>query len=355
LRTKISTLSFCIAISLLLGCKKNTTSPLTTTTVSAGKVLSSEATVVLVPTYITLASGAASMYNGAVQFQTSPTQQNLANCRQLWLTASADYEVSAASLFGPGGSLGADPASIINTYPIDTAGINSLINSSAVFTLSYIDSLPSYLTGFHGMEFELYGINGNKTAAEFTPQQLSYISAVALCIDSNAVQISRNWISNYTYQFVNAGAGSTVYPSQYAAFSDLIMGIANICETDGIYKLNGILANKSVILQESPFANNSINDIENNLLGVKEIYYGQYNGVNGTGLTTYVSQNTVSLDLKIKTDINSAISAVGAITEPLPQAIYNQVPQMTAALNACDSLDDDLKVGLLTYFNSKLN
>jgi predicted lipoprotein len=349
---RICFISFSVGVCLLWGCKKNTSSPANTTSTSASAVLSSEANVVLIPTSVKLANDASLLYSGAAQFQSSPTQQNLVACRQLWLNATADYEQTSASLFGPDGSLGADPASVINTYPVDTFGINSLVNSPAVFTLAYIDSLPPYLTGFHGMEFELYGINGNKTAGQFTAQQLSYIAAVALSIKTYTGQVDTVWSTSFFSQFVYAGDGSTTYPTQTAAFSDLTMAIANICETDGIYKLEGILYNKSAILQESPFANNSVTNIANNLVGVQNIYYGQYGSVKGTGLSAFVSQTDVSLDLKIKTDLGSAIKAVNSITLPLSQAIYSQTNQMNSAINACDSLDDDLKVDLLTFLNA---
>lgn len=328
-------------------------------TTSGGTVLTSEANVVIAPTYVTLANDAASLYNGTLAFQSSPTQTNLNTCRTLWLKATADYEQSAATLFGPNGAIGADPISIINTYPIDTFNINQLINGTAIFTPAYIDSLPSYLIGFHSIEFLLYGINGNKIATQFTPRQLSYITAVAYNIQTLTYQLDSEWNAansgSYYYQFVDAGAGSTIYPDQRAAFSDLIMAIANITETDAIYKLNGVFSNKSTILQESPFANNSITDIENNLTGVQNIYYGQYNSVNGTGLSAFVSQNNVALDQRIKSDLSAAQKAVSLITMPLSQAINSQVPQIHLALNACDSLDDDLKVSLLLYTNANTN
>jgi putative iron-regulated protein len=349
---KINVLVFCLAALMVFGCKKDTNSVPTGSTVAGATVLSSEVNVVLTPTATTLGNDASLLSAGAANFQASPTQQNLTTCRQLWLTAMADYEQSAASLFGPNGSLGADPASLINTYPIDTTGINQTINSPAVFTLSYIDSLPTYLTGFHGIEFVLYGINGTKTAAQFTPQQLSYIAAVALSIQTFTAQVPGEW---GTYPFANAGGGSTIYPTQTAAFNDMVMAIANITETDAIYKLKGILENGVDILQESPFANNSVTNIKNNLIGVSNIYYGQYNGTNGTGLSAFVNQNNVALDTHIKNDLLAAQTAVGLITLPLSQAIHSQSSQIQLALNACDSLDDDLKVGLLTYINTNTN
>lgn len=354
---KIKILLICISPFLLPGCKKNQTTAPSKTTVSAGTVLGSEATVVIGPTYTTLANDAASLYNGMVAFKLSTTQQNMLNCRKLWLAATADYEQSSASLFGAGGSLGADPASLINTYPIDTAGINQIINSNAPakFTLNYVDSLPTYLTGFHGIEFELYGITGNKAAGDFNPSQLAYMTAVALNIKTLTWQVDSEWSGPFLYQFVNAGNGSSIYLDQRAAFSDLTMAIANICETDAIYKLDGILNNKATILQESPFANNSVIDVTNNLIGVKNIYYGQYGGNTGTGLSAFVNPGAENLDIKIKTDLNTAINAVNSITLPLPQAIYSQTTQMNAAIAACDSLDDDLKVDLLTYLNKYTN
>jgi putative iron-regulated protein len=355
---KISIFLFSVTALFFFGCKKNTSSTPAALTL-AGTVLTSEANVVIAPTYTALAAASTLMYSAAATFSATPTQANLIACQNAWLAATAAYEITSATLFGPNGAIGADPASLINTYPVDTFGINSLVNSAAVFTPSYIDSIPPYLSGFHGMEFELYGINGDKTASEFTPQQLSYIAAVALNIQTVTDTLANEWSAAYStsyyYSFVNAGAGSTVYPSQTAAFSDLVFAIANITETDGIYKLNGIYRNHSDILQESPFANNSVQDILNNLYGVQAIYLGKYNGVTGTGLTVFVSQSNVAMDIKLKADIATAISGVQGIKLPLSQEIYSNPGQIQTALNACDTLDDDLKTDLLLYMNQKTN
>ncbi len=344
-------LSAFVAMCLITGCKKSDNPIIPKAPPSA--ILTSEANVVIEPTSIAVANSTLLLYQGALQFQTTPSQQNLANCKQLWLNATQNYEQSSAMLFGPFGSLGADPISLINTYPIDTAGINTVIKSSAVFSQNYIDSLPSYLIGLHGIEYELYGVNGNKAVSQFTTQQLSYIAAVSLNIALLTAPLDSAWNlsypGNYNYQFAYAGSGSTIYPDQRAAFSDLIMAIANICETGAIYKLSGAFANNNPLLQESPFANNSVQDIENNIVGVRNIYLGVYNNQTGTGLSQFVSQYNPPFDLKIKSDINNAIVALNKITVPLNQAIVSQPAQIHNAMNMCDSLDDDLKNDLQMF------
>jgi len=346
-----SILSFFAVTLLIIGCKKPDNPVIPKTPPNA--ILASEANVVIEPTSLTLANNAVLLYQATVEFESDPSQQNLANCRQLWLNATGAYEQSCAMLFGPFASLGADPASLINTYPIDTAGIDAIIHSPAIFTQNYIDSLPSYLIGFHGFEYVLYGADGNKEASQFTSQQLSYIKQVALSIELQTAQLDSDWNSsypgNYNYQFAYAGSGSTTYPDQRAAFSDLIMAIANICETDAIYKLNGSLANKNILLQESPFANNSLEDIQNNIIGVRNIYLGQYNSQTGEGLSQFVSQYDAPFDLKIKNDLNNVIVALNKITVPLNQAIMSQPAQIHNAMNMCDSLDDDLKNDLQLF------
>ena len=329
---------------ILSACKKDI-DPAINSQQLPGEILNSEANIVIEPTYTAVVNDASALCLGISQFQSSPTQVNLINCRQLWLNISRDYEQTEAFLFGPVAIGGYD--GLLNAYPIDTTGVDTIVNGNSVIDQDYISSLPTFQQGFHCMEFELYGGNGNKTATQFTNRQITYIYQLALTIQSSVAQLDSSWNSsisgNYNYQFVNAGNGSNVYPDQRAAYSDMIMAIANICETDNIYKMNNPLSNHNAGLEESPYANNSLNDIRNNLIGVRNIYLGYYNNQQGYGITNMVTRYNSPFDNQIRNDITNAINSIDQITLPLNQAIIQQPARVHNAMNLCDSLDDALK------------
>jgi len=107
--------------------------------------------------------------------------------------------------------------------------------------------------------------------------------------------------------------------------------------------MNNPLSNHNAGLEESPYANNSLNDIKNNLIGVRNIYLGYYNNQQGYGITNMVTRYNSPFDNQVRNDITNAINSIDQITLPLNQAIIQQPAQVHNAMNLCDSLDDALK------------
>jgi uncharacterized iron-regulated protein len=346
-------------IYLLAGCKKNS-NPSTTATkspalVTPAQILSSEANLVIEGNYAAFASGALSLYNGLVQMQASPTSANLANCKNLWLYATAAYEQCESFNFGPTNINGDD--GLVNSFPIDTMLVDTLLGGKTVFTQNNINNLPGNYKGLHCIEYVLYGGNGSKTISQFNSRQFIYLDSIALNIQMIAYQLDTAWNpnmpGNYNTQFVTAGSGSVVYTDQKAAFEDLIYGLGNYCEIDEQTKLNNPL-NSNAAQQESSFANNSVADIVNNLTGIQNCYYGQYNGTTGYGITAFVSQTNKTLDDKVKSDITAAINAANNITPNLTQALATNPALLQTAKNWCDTLDKELKGPLLNFITSNV-
>lgn len=79
---------------------------------------------------------------------------------------------------------------------------------------------------------------------------------------------------------------------------------------------------------------------------VENIYLGKY-VTDGIGIEDFVRKYNRSLDVEIKTKINSAISSLAAITDPFGQAIATQPTLIQNAINEITDLQTIIDEKLL--------
>jgi putative iron-regulated protein len=355
-----------ISVALTLSSCKSSTSPPTTFGASAqDTLLKSMATSVIVPNYLDIDAKVAMLGIdiSVLGDSTQRTDANLAICRKDWVAARTAWESNEGFLIGPVESLNIDPNT--DTWPVFSSDLDSVSNSQTTFTQQDLDSLEQDLKGFHAIEYLIYGDSGSRTAAQLTSRDIAYLLALVQNLEGNYNLLVQNWdttnSSSYYYQFITAGAGSTVYPTRRAAFQDIANTMAGICEEVGTGapgdpgKLTVPFTQDAPQLQESPFSNTSIQDFIHNIQGVQNIYLGNYGTSHGEGMSTLVRANDLSLDGEIQSKINAAIAALQAITDNFTQAITEQPTQIRNAITAIAALHDEIEGKLVPFINQYTN
>lgn len=310
------------------------------------QVINDFANLVASPEYDDLKSKTALLYEQTQALAISKTDTDLEACRTTWREARAIWENSEAQLFGPVETDNIDPH--IDTWPVNFSDLESQLSSGHAFTADYINGLEDALKGFHPIEYLIFGQNGTKKASELTDRELAYLNALALNVKTLTANLADVWStsspSNYYHEFVNAGNGSSEFPSEQAALVQMVAAMADICGEVGESKIGEVYAAQDGSLEESPFAKSSITDFTNNIKGISIVYQAKYS-TDGKGLEDIVEQYNLSLDNEIKTKLNTAITALNAITVPFGQAITTQKSQVQAAIDAIadlhETLDDD--------------
>ena len=303
-------------------------------------------------TYNDLNEKANLLYNGIDALASNPTSTQLEQCRQLWKDSRKAWEQSEGFLFGPVSTENIDPR--IDTWPVDYNSLDSVLNSSAIFDDAYINSLDDALKGFHPIEYVLWGNNGTKTTAEFTPRQFEYLKALAANLKNLSQELSNSWAPGaYHDVFTEAGNGSAEYSTEQAAFLEMVSGMAAICEEVADGKINDPFTAQDASLEESPFSGNSITDFTNNIISVENVYSGKYI-TQGKSLEDFVKFYNLSLDSDIKLKINNAKSALQSITVPFGQAIFTQQTQVTNAQQAINDLRSVLENDLTQLVKQRI-
>jgi putative iron-regulated protein len=91
-----------------------------------------------------------------------------------------------------------------------------------------------------------------------------------------------------------AGAGSTEFTSQQAAFLQIVDGMAGICGEVADSKIKEPFDAQDPTLEESPFSKNSVIDFTNNINGILDMYQGKF-AQDGKGLEDIVRANNLQL------------------------------------------------------------
>lgn len=319
-------------------------------------IINDFSTQVAQPAYYNLSSLTAQLYTATVTLQGNPTDANLTACRNLWKDSRSVWEKTEGFLFGPVATENIDPR--IDTWPVNFADLDSVLASSATFDATYINGLEDALRGFHPIEYLLWGQNGNKAGADFTTRQLDYLVALALNLKNLTGQLYTSWDpsanGNYHAEFTTAGTGSALYPTKRSAFEELVNSMAGICDEVANGKMSEPFTLQDASLEESPFAGNSITDFTNNIRGVEAVYLGKLNA-DGRGIEDFVREHNLSLDGKIKTDIATAIAALGAINGTFGQAIFSEPVQVQNAIDKINVLKATLEDELLPLVQQHTN
>lgn len=347
----------CLMAGLIAACKKDPVEDITPADNNLSTaILSDFSEHVAQATYNDLKNQADALYQSVLTFNTSSTDPNLVICKQAWRDARSAWEQSEGFLFGPVSTGNIDPR--IDTWPVNYTDLDSVLNSSSLFTAGYVDSLEDALKGFHPIEYLLFGVNGNKVAADFTAREKDYLVALAANLQVLTTELAGSWnpsqSGSYHPQFTQAGNGSTTYGSQRAAFEELVNALVGICDEVANGKIAEPFTLQDPGLEESPFAFNSITDFTNNIRSVENVYKGKYTA-DGKGLEDIVREHNLSLDSQIKNKILTALAALNNITVPFGQAITQQPVQIQNAINAINDLKATLENDLLPFVQQHSN
>ncbi|RVT98281.1 hypothetical protein EOD41_18090 [Mucilaginibacter limnophilus] len=338
-----------ISVPLVLAgvsCKKDKSDNNNTDTETLKKqILSTAATTVCRASYEDMYAKAQALQTAVNTLNTTPNDDNLADARVKWKAMRTTWEQTEAWLFGPVSENQIDPR--IDTWPVDFNALENILHGNDTLTEEYVDNLEESLKGFHPIEYLLWGENGNKTAAEFTAREKEFLGSLTQNLVKLTKEVRDTWSTDgYDKQLENAGSGSTAFPTQRAAFIQLVDGMSGICNEVANGKIKDPFDAANPDLEESPFAQNSLIDFTNNINGIMAMYQGRFTA-DGQGLEDLVREKNLSLDADIKSKHAAAIAALNDIKVPFGEAITHEQSKVQNAMNKInalfDVLDGDLK------------
>ncbi|MEP6952039.1 MAG: imelysin family protein [Ginsengibacter sp.] len=309
---------------------------------------------VAIPQYQNFSTGADALNTSIVNLDANSTEENLTKAKQSWKDLRTSWEQCEGFLFGPVEDDNYDPN--MDTWPVDYVQLDSLLASPNPLQISDIQNLATLsLRGFHPIEYILWGVDGNHSAASITAREKTYMISLTKDLQNNASALNNSWITgvgNFGKEVKAAGSGSTVYAKKQEVFLAITQALIDICDEVGGGKMAEPFNTSDSNIVESPFSNNSVIDFKNNIIGLGNVYNGTYSN-SGMGISDLVAAKNVSLDNKLRRQITAAINSFNTITVSYEQAIFSQRTQITntrAALATLGTtLEDELRPFIIQY------
>lgn len=330
------------------GCSDSSTST-NTVTLDAKATLTDIATGVITPTYKDMYTRAQTLDSLVALLKTSKTDEILNSAKQAWRDARRPWEQSEAFLFGPVDTKGIDPN--IDSWPVNKIDLDAVLSGKEELTKERINQLETTQRGFHTIEYLLFGGSNIKTAKDFTPREIDYLTATTQSFKEAVFQLFNSWDvsgDNYSANFINAGVtGSSVYTSQKGAVQEVIQGMIKICDEVANGKINDPFKEANRQLEESQFSDNSNADFADNIRSVRNLYHGVYGSFSGKGISTLVAAKNTELDARCKREIDASIDAIGAMLPSFGQAIFTNKANVQAAQTAILKLRVTLEADVL--------
>ncbi len=334
-------LGLTLSIFLLNSCKEN--EPTDIITYDFQPMLSHIAKNIITETYIDLHTKTSDLITAIETLQFNPTEGNLNAARQAWRDSRKPWEQSEGFLFGPVATHGIDPS--LDSWPVNVVDLDAVLSSPATLTEEYVDGLEGTLKGFHTLEYLLWGTDGSKSIAAFTPREYEYLIATAHCLEADAFELKNSWEEsgeNFQINIADAGEATSIYVSQKSALQEIVNGMIAIADEVGNGKINDPFTQLDITLEESRFSANSKEDFMDNIRSIQNLYLGNYI-LSGEGISVYIASVDAELDIHIKEKIQYAIDMIDVIPGTFTTAIFDAPEAVTEAQDAVRHLQEQLE------------
>ncbi len=331
-------------------------------------------------------------------FTDNPNESRFNQAKEAWLAAREPYGQTEAYRFydGPIDNGIDGPEAWINSWPLDENHIDytqndplsGLINSGEDLNTEVLASLnqqageTAVLTGYHAIEFLLWGQDLNNTpteaglrpytdyvdggTAENQDRRRLYLNLASELLISHLDQVAEQWntnlVTNFRSDFLSA-------ENSRNSLSDVIHGIGSLAGGElSSERMNTALFTKTQEDEHSCFSDNTHRDILNNFQGIKNVYFGSYQRIdgsrvgNGIGLEDIFALGDPEGNQAMLEQLAIVDSAIAGIVD---RAEKDQVPfdqQVTGDfspedINRIQTAIDSLRIfsDLLAQSSAKLN
>ncbi len=317
---------------------------------------------VVVPTYADMKDNAWILFDKVTAYNATQSQENLEAVCEAWLDVRAPWELSEAFLYGPCGENGLNVDPNIDTWPFDEAGLARILEGSDPLTVAAVSGYNETLRGYHTIEYLIFEAGAPKTA-QLSARELQYLVAAATVLRNDCIRVWAAWhgmdgigskdqgaidqmktidywdvetkYPTDSYAAIFKGAKNP-YTSRFNVVEEIIDGCIDIASEVSGQKIMAPYDDQDVTLVESHYAYNSLVDFENNIISIRNAYYG-YRTDKVSGWTTASAE---IIDESLAAFVRSQDGG---------QAIHNQI------VSAMDTAIDKIKNGIPYPFTENLN
>lgn len=208
-------------------------------------------------------------------------------------------------------------------------------------------------------EIDVDNANDIDYKADYADQWANYMTVVSSLLKTDAQTLYDAWNDGYADIFKNHN--SDEYKSAIDCVEQIFDGCIDIAGEVGDQKIGEPYRlyqagskEEALFAVESWYSWHSRDDYRNNILSIRNAYYGSRDGqVNGNSLSALLAEVDAELDAEAKQKIQAAADAIYAIPQPFRNNINSA--EAAAAMDACADLGDFIENTLKPYFTENIN
>lgn len=321
---------------------------------------------------------ARTLQDAIAAFLADPSEATHQAAKDAWLAAQEPYGQTEVYRFYGGPIDDEDgPEGLLNSWPLDesfvdyVAGdpdagiINNIaeypeINTDLLVELNQVDSEESVTTGYHAIEFLLWGqdlnadgpgdrpytdyVSGAEGTAANPERRAAYLAAAAELLVQHLEEVTAEWdpavSNNYRAEFL------ALEPADALQKMLTGMGVLSKSELAG-ERMFTAYDNQDQEDEHSCFSDNTHRDIITNAQGIRNVYLGSYtrldgSTIKGTGLRDVLAASNPELSEQVLALSDQAQQLVETIYVPFDQAIVlpNERPKVLEAVYALQDQGD---------------
>ncbi|MDR0507014.1 MAG: hypothetical protein LBH32_09405 [Dysgonamonadaceae bacterium] len=324
---------------------------------------------VILNTYTEMKDDATALYESVEAYAEDRSQDKLNDVCNKWRAMRIPWEQSEGFLFGPAALLSLDPS--LDSWPLDKKSIDLILNGQDAIDANRIAS--SNVHGFHAIEYIIFD-GGKPKTASLNDRELAYLQAATDYLRNDTYQLYANWTGAdnaseevsealeeaeieiqyyFAGQFKNAGKAGSTFISQSDAIDQIIDGCIDIASEVGSQKIGGpyntakVDYEQAVLEVESWYSWNSLADYRNNIISIRNSYFGGRNktaaNASVNSISAFVKSKDAALDQEVTNAIEATVNAIDAITPPFRNAIQGgSNSKIDNAMDACANLEETL-------------
>ena len=331
--------AMCISLLLVFACRKKDGDKIQA--YEPKTIINAFANKVVIATYRDLEQKSDALLQAVEILKANKNDASLQHAQDAWKSTRRPWEQSESFLFGPVDTNGYDPK--LDSWPVNKVDLDAVLSSGDKLTVPYIETLEDELKGFHTIEYLLFGNKNDQTVKKLDVRKMEYLLATVKSLRKTALDLYKSWMpsgGNFVLEVTGAGSSSKAYGANKDVLQEMVNGMVGIVDEVGNGKIGDPYNQKDPTLVESQFSCNSLQDFQDNITGVKNVYMGSYTGVStaGSGLTSFVSETNPELDNKIKLAMSEAIASIVSIPYPFQDSITKHPTHVGKAVQAIGNL-----------------
>lgn len=321
---------------------------------------------VAVPTLARLTERADALEAASLELSSEPTAERLEAARTAWREAREPWTRNLVFGFGPVSDERLDAAI---DQPVDTGRIQEVLGGEGPLDAESVAMLGANRKGFHTLEFLLFVDPEGTTvlsalAAADAPalRRREYLAGAASALAADAHALEDAWSPRgraYVDRLTRPGAEDSAFQTVQAALDAIVnqsVFLAELVMSARLGKPLGVGSGGEPRpeLEESPWADASVTDMQGAIAGIRNAYFGTLTGKPGRGLSTLVAARSPGADLRMRSSLSDALARVAAIPLPYRTAVTERREEVQAAYESVRALRRNLATEVVSVLGATL-